>query len=154
MSPESPEPRTRPWWALAIAVVALTTAVTLLLQDRAPVAAPEPAGDSAMMQVAPGGVVELAALPADHQYLYQQAAATPEIFAEVRCYCGCKEFLGHRHLLDCFLRPDGAWERHATGCAICLQEARDVLELEADGLTADEIGQQIDARYGGITGAA
>lgn len=104
-----------------------------------------------MMAVAPGGTVELASLPAVHQELYRAAAADPDGFESVRCYCGCEAFLDHRHLLDCFVRPDGGWERHATGCAVCLAEARDVIDLRSDGTPISEIVQHIDDRYGAIT---
>jgi hypothetical protein len=107
--------------------------------------------EPAMLAVAPGGSVELASLPALHQELYLAAAADPEGFEAVTCYCGCEAFLDHRHLLDCFVRPDGGWERHATGCAVCLAEARDVIDLRAAGTPIDEIVRDIDGRYGAIT---
>lgn len=117
-------------------------------------AAPTTTGETpAMLAVAPGGTVELAALPAEHQKMYRAAAADPEAFQAVACYCGCEEFLDHRHLLDCFERPDGGWERHATGCAVCLVEARDVVEMRADGTPIAEIIRQIDDRYSAITAA-
>lgn len=107
--------------------------------------------DPAMLQVAPGGVVELDALPATQQSLYLAAAEDPEAFREVRCYCGCESFLDHRHLLDCFVRPDGGWERHATGCGVCLAEAQQVVDLRADDVPIDEISRRIDERYGAMT---
>ncbi|MDX1619449.1 MAG: PCYCGC motif-containing (lipo)protein [Nitriliruptorales bacterium] len=104
-----------------------------------------------MLQVAPGGTIALADLPVDHQRLYRAAADDPEAFTEISCYCGCEAFLDHRHLYDCFVRPSGSWERHATGCAVCLAEAEQVLEGRAGDVPIDEIGRQIDATFGGIT---
>jgi hypothetical protein len=105
---------------------------------------------TSMRSVAPGGEVELASLPIEHQVLYEAAAADHEAFTQVRCYCGCEAFLDHRHLLDCFERPEGGWERHATGCAVCLAEAQEVAEQRAEGVALAEIIRRIDTRYGGI----
>lgn len=139
----------RPWWVLGVALMALAVAAWLLATM--PAAPPDPAADSPMMQVAPGGEVTLASLPADHQALYTAAHDDPAAFSEVACWCGCEAFLDHRHLLDCFVRPDGTWERHATGCAVCLAEARDVIELRDEDVPVAEIIRRIDRRYGGIT---
>jgi hypothetical protein len=149
----------RPWWALVVAIVAFAIFVWLV--------EPGPAlgtgtlghegssgpghGDPLMLQVAPEGEVTLASLPGDHRVLYEASVADREAFTAVTCYCGCEAFLDHRHLLDCFERPDGGWERHATGCAVCLAEAEEVVEYRDDGLPLDEIVRRIDTKYGGIT---
>ena len=140
----------RPWWALVVAIATAATAGWLVVAD-ATTAASDGTGHAAMLQVAPGGEVALSSLPAEHQVVYRAAAADPDAMTKVRCYCGCEGFLAHRHLLDCFVRPDGGWERHATGCAVCLAEAEEVLGMRADGVGLDEIIQRIDRRYGGIT---
>jgi hypothetical protein len=41
--------------------------------------------------------------------------------------------LAHRSLLQCFVRPDGGWERHASGCAVCTEESSVVRSMLADG---------------------
>ncbi|MEX2550918.1 MAG: PCYCGC motif-containing (lipo)protein [Nitriliruptoraceae bacterium] len=143
------EPGRGPWWVLAVAVTAAVTAIWVVggtqpSSEEETVAAP-------MMEVAPGGEVALADLPEDHQALYRAATADPEAFSEVRCYCGCESFLGHEDLLACFVRADGAWEAHATGCAVCLAEAEEVAELREEGVPIDEIVRRIDERYGDIT---
>lgn len=140
----------RPWWLLVVSIVAFAVAVWLVV---GPPAQGEATGGDApqMLQVAPGGAVDLASLPSEHQVLYEAAAADPEVFTQVRCYCGCEDFLAHRHLLDCFERPEGGWERHATGCAVCLAEAEEVAEQRAAGIPLDEIVRRIDNRYGQIT---
>jgi hypothetical protein len=143
----------RPWWALAVAIVALAAAGWLLAtsNDSPPAGAATADERPGMLAVAPGGSVDLASLPTDHQKLYRAAADDPKGFEAVACYCGCEAFLDHRHLLDCFVRADGGWERHATGCAVCLAEARDVIGLRATGTPIDEIARRIDDRYGVIT---
>ena len=93
-----------------------------------------------------------ASLRASHiLFKVPDAAADPEAFTQVRCYCGCEAMLDHRHLLDCFERPDGGWERHAVGCAVCQLEARDVLAARAAGTPMPEIIAAIDDTYAGIT---
>ena len=39
---------------------------------------------------------------------YKAAAEISEVFATVRCYCGCDKSQGHRNLLDCFVDDHGA----------------------------------------------
>ena len=141
-----PVPRAR--WLAAVAIVVLATLGTVLVARSTP---PGGADEAAMLQVSPGGQVELAGLPADHQAVYLAVADDPDAFRQVTCYCGCESFLAHRHLLDCFVRPDGGWERHATGCAVCLAEAREVLDLRSDEVPLDAIVDEIDSRFGGIT---
>jgi hypothetical protein len=150
LSPDRTEAESRPWWALIVAFVSLAVAGWLII---AAAATDDAVGHDAapMVSVAPGGEVELASLPAEHQVLYEAAAADREAFAQVRCYCGCEAFLDHRHLLDCFERPQGGWERHATGCAVCLAEAEELAEQRADEVPLDEIVRRIDRKYGGIT---
>lgn len=124
------------------AAVALTAAVHTL---RAP------SDTEQMVSVSPGGVVSLDELDPDLRQLYQDAAADPDAFTQVRCYCGCEAMLDHRHLLDCFERPDGGWERHAVGCGVCQAEARDVLAARAAGTPMPEIIAAINDTYAGIT---
>jgi hypothetical protein len=147
---ESPAAR-RPWWALVVAFLASVTFVWLVAPSPATGDAAVGEGPHPMLSVAPGGEVDLASLPAEHQVLYEAAATDLEAFTMVRCYCGCEAFLDHRHLLDCFERPEGGWERHATGCAVCLAEAEEVADQRAEGVPLDEIIDRIDAKYGGMT---
>jgi hypothetical protein len=143
--------RSRPWWALIVAIVASAAAVWLAEPGPAIGAAASGHDDPLMLQVAPGGEIDLTSLPAEHQVLYEAAVADRDAFTAVRCYCGCEAFLHHRHLLDCFERPEGGWERHATACAVCLAEAEEVVGFREDGVPLDEIVRRIDDRYGGIT---
>ncbi len=143
------EPRRGPWWVLAIALTAVAAAIWVVGGTRpAPV---EETAASPMLQVAPGGEVALADLPHEHRVLYVAAAADPEAFTAVRCYCGCESFLDHADLLECFVRPAGGWEAHATGCAVCLAEAEQVIDLRDQGVPIDEIVRRIDDQYGAIT---
>jgi len=115
----------------------LAAAVTVGLMANWP--SEEPKGTS-MISVAPGGVIALSDVPESLQGLYLGAADHPETFEATPCFCGCSEMLGHRHLLDCFVRADGSgWEAHAAGCGVCLGEAEQVLSLLGDGVPQSEI---------------
>ena len=39
---------------------------------------------------------------------YQAANELPDLFSQIRCYCGCAKSFHHRHLLDCFTDGHGA----------------------------------------------
>ena len=144
---EATAPVARSRWIVALTILLVATlGVALAVRESS-----TPVADTAMLQVSPGGQVELASLPTAHQSMYLAVADDPGTFREVTCYCGCESFLDHRQLLDCFVRPEGGWERHATGCTVCLGEARDVLDLRADDTPVDDIVDHIDTRFGGIT---
>lgn len=148
MGESNEDVRHRPWWALAVAVVGGAVALGMIasMGDAGAV----DAESHAMELVAPAGEIALEDLHGEHQELYLAAAADEEAFTAVRCYCGCESFLGHEDLRACFVRPDGSWEAHATGCAVCIAEAEEVVELRDDGLPIDRIVEHIDRRYGGI----
>lgn len=93
-------------------------------------------GSQAMTAVAPGGVLDPRDVPPALQAHYESARHNYRIFEQVPCFCGCEEMLGHRHLEDCFIRPDGqGLEAHALGCGVCLGEAQQVSQLLAEGVT-------------------
>lgn len=149
-----PNPATTPemsWtrWLGVLAIVALAAtgvaAVTVALSDTTD------ASHEAMLAVSPAGTVELSGLSTDLQELYHAVADDADAMQAVRCYCGCEEMLAHGDLYECFVRPDGTWERHALGCAVCQGEARQVLAARTDGVPLDQIVADIDATYGSIT---
>lgn len=112
-----------------------------------PVEAPPQA--VAMVEVAPGGVIDPADVPESVAVLYRAAHEHAGTYQGVPCFCGCEAMLGHRHLLDCFARPEGGWEAHAIGCGVCLGEAQQVEELLAEGITdPGQIRAAVVARWG------
>jgi hypothetical protein len=135
-----------PWWALVVSLLALLGAGYLLLDTSGEPAAAE----APMLEVAPGGELAFEEIPEEQRVHYLAAAEDEAAFAAVRCYCGCEDFLGHEDLRACFVRDDGGWERHATGCGICLAQAEMVGELRRQGLPLDEIVEAIDDRYAAI----
>ena len=145
MQEQGPEQEvSRPWWALVVAVLALLGAGYLALDMSS---GDEAAAEAPMLEVAPGGALDFEDIPEEQRAHYLAAADDEEAFSAVRCYCGCEDFLGHEELRACFVRDDGAWERHATGCGICLAQAEMVVELREQGRSVDEIVDAIDDRY-------
>ena len=67
----------------------------------------QPQESTAMVEVAPGGVIDRKDAPQSVAVLYRAAHQQAEIYQGVPCSCGCEAMLGHRHLLDCFARPGG-----------------------------------------------
>jgi len=92
----------------------------------------------------------LSSLSGDTASHYHFADAHPSMYEQVPCFCGCDAMLGHRSLLDCFVKPDGTgWESHASGCAICIQESRMIRRMLDRGIPPDAISDAIVAHYGG-----
>lgn len=88
----------------------------------------------------------LADVPPETAHAYQFAEVHPEEMRSVPCYCGCAG-LGHQNLLDCFVRPTGGYEPHASGCAICTREATDVERMLGEGASVATIRATIDTDY-------
>jgi len=86
-------------------------------------------------------------LPEATVHRYHFVASEPEMAARIPCYCGCRG-LAHRSLLDCFVRPGGGYERHASGCGICGWEADDVERMAGEGMDAASIRTAIAGTYG------
>ncbi len=71
------------------------------------------------------------------------------------CYCGCAGMqhsdvlLSHKSLKECYIKPDGSFEPHASECKLCNDitlEARDML---MKGSSLKEVRKIIDDEYSG-----
>ncbi len=71
------------------------------------------------------------------------------------CYCGCAGMqhsdvlLSHKNLKECYIKPDGSFEPHASECKLCNDitlEARDML---MKGYSLKEVRKKIDDEYSG-----
>ncbi len=71
------------------------------------------------------------------------------------CYCGCAgmqhsdKLLSHKSLKDCYIKPDGSYEPHASECKLCNDitlEARDMLMT---GYSLKDVRKKIDDEYSG-----
>jgi len=80
---------------------------------------------------------------------YKAAVSLPkELTTQMPCYCGCADFpTPHRHLLDCFINPDGSYTDHASGCDLCGKIILDAAALHKQGKSIKEIRANIDDKY-------
>jgi hypothetical protein len=92
--------------------------------------------------------VDLADLPDSMAGIYGYAADHAGHFADIPCYCGCEQSLGHLDLEDCFVSSDGDWDAHASGCAVCTQEAIAAREQLDAGIAIGDVRQSIIDSFG------
>ncbi|MBI2583355.1 MAG: hypothetical protein HYW25_01690 [Candidatus Aenigmarchaeota archaeon] len=83
---------------------------------------------------------------------YMFAVENPEQLNGINCYCGCMQHshsgrIHSRGLLDCFMKEDGSFEKHASECDMCLNDALAVKQMSLDGVQKDEIKAAIDDKY-------
>ena len=92
---------------------------------------------------------DLASVSATIAGHYHFAADHLAELEQIPCWCGCEQFLAHRHLADCFVRADGrGWEAHAAGCGVCIGEAVIARRMLEEGRTPAEIKAAVDIRFG------
>ena len=83
---------------------------------------------------------------------YTFAAHRPDVLEYVPCYCGC-ETAGHSGNADCFVasrHSDGSvreWDTHGMACTICIDVARDAMQLTRSGATVQDIRTAIETKY-------
>ena len=90
-------------------------------------------------------------LPGDLHGPYAYAARHQDLLKNIPCYCGCVRE-GHRSNLNCFVtefRPGGTpvWTDHSFSCAMCVHIAREVMLMSTQGMSVQQIRQEIDDRY-------
>ena len=84
--------------------------------------------------------------------VYEYAARNPDVLEFVPCFCGC-ETAGHRANAHCFVKSrndDGTvreWEQHGMGCAVCIDVARDSMQLQASGASVEDVRAAVEAKY-------
>ena len=83
---------------------------------------------------------------------YDFAAQHPEILKYVPCYCGCGS-QGHSANESCFVARRDAkgnvleWDTHGFGCTICVDVAREALQLYSSGADVVSIRAAIEKRW-------
>ena len=93
--------------------------------------------------------LKLSTVPADVAEHYQYAAAHLMEFAQIPCWCGCMQYLGHRSLADCFVRADGqGWEAHAAVCPVCLAEATMAELMLKQGRSPHDVAEAVALQFG------
>lgn len=65
-------------------------------------------------------------------YIY--AVTNSEDLDGIPCYCGCMQHphggrIHERGLLDCFMKADGSFDRHASECDMCINDALKVQRM-------------------------
>jgi hypothetical protein len=80
---------------------------------------------------------------------YRLAVENRQLFTLMPCYCGCANIPDdpHRNLLDCFIKDDGSFDPHASGCEVCDDIAIDVAQWRTEGKAPSEIHSLVDAKY-------
>ena len=72
---------------------------------------------------------------------YAAADVIPNVLDQLYCYCRCRENIGHKSLLSCYVN------NHAARCDVCIVEAEMANYMTAEGTCAPEIQQAIDKRF-------
>lgn len=71
------------------------------------------------------------------------------------CYCGCADMqhtdrlIQHKSLKDCYLKPDGSYEPHASECKLCNDITLEARDLLMAGNSLKEVRKIIDDKYSG-----
>jgi hypothetical protein len=73
---------------------------------------------------------------------YAAAREIPAVIDQLYCYCRCRENMGHKSLLSCYV------DTHAAGCDICIVEAEMAADMSSRGYCPTDIQEAIDRRFG------
>ncbi|MCZ7381286.1 MAG: PCYCGC motif-containing lipoprotein [Candidatus Methanoperedens sp.] len=71
------------------------------------------------------------------------------------CYCGCAgmqhsdKLLSHKSLKDCYIKPDGSYEPHASECKLCNDITLEARDLLMTGYSLKDVREKIDNEYSG-----
>ena len=72
---------------------------------------------------------------------YRIVRETPQLIAQLPCYCYCDRGFGHKSLHSCFV------DDHAAHCAVCVDEALLAYNLQKRGMSPQQIRAQIIEQY-------
>ena len=147
---------------LGVAALGLIATMAVAAQQAAPPAAsvafakqaPKAASQAKKYSVPPLPTVGFAAVrPMDIvRATYDFAAQHPEVLKYVPCYCGCGA-QGHKANESCFVaRRDVKgnvveWDTHGFGCTICVDVAREAMQLYASGADVHSIRAAIERKW-------
>ncbi len=89
--------------------------------------------------------------PVSVQQAYQFAAANPDTMKQIPCYCGCGA-MGHTSNYSCYVQNMDAngtitFDNHALGCSICVDITQDVMRLQREGKSTQDIRAYVDSTY-------
>ena len=86
---------------------------------------------------------------------YIFAAQNPDKVMYLACYCGCAgmqhsdKLIRHRSLKDCYIKPDGSYEPHASECKLCNDITLEARDLLMTGYSLKDARKKIDNEYSG-----
>jgi hypothetical protein len=94
---------------------------------------------------------EVKSAPVPVQQAYQFAFANPDIMKQIPCYCGCGA-MGHTSNYSCYVQGVDSngkitYETHALGCSTCVDITQDVIRMNREGKSIQEIRAFVDATY-------
>jgi len=94
---------------------------------------------------------EVQSAPVSVQQAYQFAATNPDIMKQIPCYCGCGA-MGHTSNYSCYVQAVDTsgtitFDNHALGCSICVDITQDVMRLQREGKSTQEIRAYVDSTY-------
>ena len=86
---------------------------------------------------------------------YIFAVQNQDLVMYLACYCGCAgmqhsdKLLSHKSLKDCYIKPDGSYEPHASECKLCNDITLEARDLLMTGYSLKEVRKIIDDEYSG-----
>ena len=94
---------------------------------------------------------EVQSAPVSVQQAYQFASANPDTMKQIPCYCGCGA-MGHTSNYSCYIQSADAngnitFDNHALGCSICVDITQDVMRLQREGKSIQDIRAYVDTTY-------
>jgi hypothetical protein len=124
--------------------------VSILLLAALPACSGQAKSNAAMMPLSQMSS-EVRSAPAVVQQAYQFAAANPDVMKQIPCYCGCGS-VGHTSNYSCYVQSvdtNGTinFDHHALGCTLCVDITQDVMRLQREGKSTQEIRTYIDSTY-------
>lgn len=84
--------------------------------------------------------------------VYEFVARHPDVSRYVPCFCGC-EHDGHKSNESCFVAARDAsgnvtqWDTHGFGCAVCIDVARETMQLYNSGADVQSIRASIERKW-------
>jgi hypothetical protein len=98
-----------------------------------------------------GMPAEVQAAPVTVQQVYQFAAANSDTLKQIPCYCGCGA-MGHTSNYSCYVQSVDTigniiFDTHALGCSICVDITQDVMRLQREGKSIEDIRAYVDSTY-------
>jgi hypothetical protein len=94
---------------------------------------------------------EVRSAPVSVQQAYQFAFANPDIMKQIPCYCGCGA-MGHTSNYSCYVQGVDSTgkitiDSHALGCSTCVDITQDVIRMNREGKSVQEIRAYVDTTY-------